>query len=168
MAELLHYLDKMEYRPAPKPRGKIVLKRRPDSTATTNPEDDLLLLDIIDKRPVAGFKRVIVKEFERILGVVQEKKKRREGEPIRGPSEIYVEQMQHNIEDLELPTSSQQDADELIELVSKPEKQEELTPEELSRDLEEEGEPKTPESKSRELDERLAQLEEEEKEEEKE
>jgi hypothetical protein len=179
MAELLHYLDKMEYRPVPKQRGKILLKRRPDSTTTTNQEEteDNLLLDIIDKRPVAGFKRVIVKEFERIVGVVQEKKKRRDGEPIRGPGDIYLEQSQEIIEDFELPLAEQKDVAEIIaeeepESPDTDDEEEPKTPEELSRKLdernreldEEEGEPKTPEELSRELDERMAQLEEEKKE----
>lgn len=136
MAELLHYLDKMEYRPAPKPRGKILLKRRPDSTTTTTnqeDEDNLLILDIIDKRPVAGFKRVIVKEFERIIGVVQEKKKRREGEPVRGPGEIYVEHPQETIEELKLPLSSQKEEEQ--EQTEEPVSIDSKTPEELSHEL---------------------------------
>jgi flagellar biosynthesis GTPase FlhF len=156
MAELLHYLDKMEYRPTPKSRGKVLLKRRPESSAVTTSEEELLLLDIVDKRPVAGFKRVIVKEYERVIGVVQEKKKRREGEPVRGPGEIYVETSQEMIEEMELPLATQKPIEEMIETVPS-----------VSASISEE-EPKTPEELSRELDKRMAEVEEEEREQRKE
>ena len=122
MAELLHYLDKMEYRPTPKPRGKVILKRRPDSQeTTTNKEDeghDRLLLDIVDKRPVSGFKRVVIKEFERIIGTVQEKKSKKEGEPRRGITDIYVEHFQESIEELDVPDATQANLDADVEPVS--------------------------------------------------
>ena len=70
MAELLHYLDKMEYRPTPKPQAQITLKRRPDQEG-----DDHVIL--VDKRNKSGFKRVVIKEFERIVGAVQERKKQK-------------------------------------------------------------------------------------------
>ena len=193
MAELLHYLDKMEYRPTPKSRGKVLLKRRPESQeTTTNKEDDdhdRLLLDIVDKRPVSGFKRIIIKEFERFIGTVQEKKSRKDGEPRRGITDIYVEHFQENIDELEVPVSTQADFEAEVEPVSLekfpklaeledredlyPEK-EPKTPEDKSRELDErleeiaEEEPTTPEDKSRELDERLEALEEEQEQEEKE
>ena len=181
MAELLHYLDKMEYRPVPKPRGKVLLKRRPEAQeVTTNVEDDRLglLLEIVDKRPVSGFKRVIVKEFERLIGVVQEKKSRKEGEPRRPDRDIYIENFRESIEELEVPVATQADADsephiEPISLDEFPklaelEDKEPKTPEDKSRELDErleeiEGEePVTPEDKSRELDERMDELDQEE------
>ena len=189
MAELLHYLDKMEYRPAPKPRGKVLLKRRPEDQPSTHAEDgDRSLLEIIDKRPVSGFKRVIIKEFERIIGAVQEKKPRKDGEPYksRGGPDIYVEPFRELVEELDVPGATQADMDadirpvsldkfpKLAELESRedlekePKEKEPKTPEDKSRELDErmediaEEEPKTPEDKSRELDERMAELESEE------
>ena len=161
MAELLHYLDKMEYRPAPKPRGKVLLKRRPEDQPSTNAEDgDRSLLDIIDKRPLSGFKRVVIKEFERIIGAVQEKKSRKEGEP-RRESEIYVEHFQDPVDDMDAPKPYKlADIEDREEEMKEPK-----TPEDKSRELDErmediaEEEPKTPEDKSRELDERMEELE---------
>jgi hypothetical protein len=154
MAELLHYLDKMEYRPVPKPRGKVLLKRRPEAQE----EDDRLglLLEIVDKRPVSGFKRVIVKEFERLIGVVQEKKSRKEGEPRRPDRDIYIENFRESIEELEVPVATQADADSEPPI-------EPISLDEFPKLAElEDKEPKTPEDKSRELDERLEEIEEEE------
>jgi hypothetical protein len=165
MAELLHYLDKMEYRPAPKERRKVLLKRRPESQeTTTNKEDDVynrLLLDIVDKRPVSGFKRTIIKEFERFIGTVQEKKSRKEGEQRRGITDIYVEHFQETIEELEVPVATQADVDAEVEPVSL-EKFPKLADLESREDLYPEKEPETPEDKSRELDERLEEIAEEE------
>ena len=194
MAELLHYLDKMEYRPAPKERRKVLLKRRPESQeTTTNKEDDdhdRLFLDIVDKRPVSGFKRTIIKEFERFIGTVQEKKSRKEGEPRRGITDIYVEHFQETIEELEVPVATQADVQGFTESVERGkseidtkcrkddvgvlhENEAEVEPVSLEKfpkladlesreDLYPEKEPKTPEDKSRELDERLEEIEEEE------
>ena len=80
MAESLHYLDKMEYRPTPKQRSNILLKRRPVLGETTTAMLDSAV-DVIDKRKNSGFKREIVKEYERIIGFVQEKKQKLTGEP---------------------------------------------------------------------------------------
>lgn len=159
MAELLHYLDKMEYRPAPKPKGKVVLKRRPDSQ--DDDDRDSLILEIADKRPVSGFKRVVVKEFERIVGSVQEKKSRIDGEPRRNAADIYVEPIRELVEEIDLPASTHADVDADIEPVSLREfpKLAEL---EDREDIEYDKEPKTPEDKSRELDERLEEIREEE------
>ena len=167
MAELLHYLDKMEYRPTPKSRGKFELKRRPESQQlTTNPDDkyqNTTHLDIIDKRPVSGFKRVIIKEFERILGKVQERKSRKEGEPRRGTTDIYVEYLQEPVEELDVPKPYKlADIEDREESMKEPK-----TPEDKSRELDErmeeiaEEEPVTPEDKSHELDARMKELEEE-------
>ena len=178
MAELLHYLDKMEYRPAPKPRGKVLLKRRPEDQPSTNVEDgDRSLIDIVDKRPLSGFKRVIIKEFERIIGAVQEKKSRKEGEPTqrRRGLDIYVEPFQELIEELDVPVATQADTEpvslekfpKLAELEDREDvesEKEPKTPEDKSRELDErmediaEEEPTTPEDKSRELDERMEEL----------
>ena len=170
MAELLHYLDKMEYRPTPKSRGKFELKRRPESQQlTTNPDDkyqNTTHLDIVDKRPVSGFKRVIIKEFERILGTVQERKSRKEGEPRRGTTDIYVEYLQEPVDELDVPKPYKlADIEDREESMKEPK-----TPEDKSRELDErmeeiaEEEPVTPEDKSRELDARQKELEEEQEE----
>ena len=173
MAELLHYLDKMEYRPAPKPRGKVILKRRPESqeTTTNKEESGRLLLEIVDKRPVSGFKRTIIKEFERIIGTVQEKKSRKEGELRRGPTDIYVEHFQESIEELEVPVATQADVDADVEPVSldefpklaeledrdherlEEEEANEKEKETENENEEEKEEPAMPEEKSRKLEE---------------
>jgi hypothetical protein len=172
MAELLHYLDKMEYRPTPKTKHKVLLKRRPEPEETTTAEDtSKLAIDILDKRSESGFKRLLIKDFERIIGTVQEKKDRKEGEPRRPDVGIYIEPFQDVVDELELPHTSSQKPD--VESKEEPEKSEEkepVTPAELSKlldermeDLEEE-EPKTPEDVSKQLDERMKELEEEESE----
>lgn len=124
---MLHYLDKMEYRPTPKSRSKVVLKRRPDSQEiTTNTEDaDNTILPISDKRQSTGFNRVIIKEFERILGVVQEKKSRKEGEPVKVPGDIYVEPFKELVEEIPLPNTHAEEREENEEKESeKPENKE--------------------------------------------
>ena len=170
MAELLHYLDKMEYRPTPKPKGKVQLKKRPD-VETGEPEDitkrAIDLLEIADKTGVSGFKRVVIKEFERIIGVVQEKK-RREGEP-RQASSIFIEPV-FSTEDSyrEIPNISQQSDVSPAATANANDKEEGMDVEALSRKIideyeeEQEKEPKTPEDKSRELQERLDELDEQE------
>lgn len=180
MAELLHYLDKMEYRPTPKTKHKVLLKRRPEPEETTTAEDiTKLAIDILDKRGESGFKRLQIKDFERIIGSVQEKKDRREGEPRRPVAGIFIEPFQEVIDELELPSTSQQPDVELKEATDKiegeqEEEKEPVTPGELSKLLDErmeeleEEEPKTPEDLSKQLDERMKDLEEEESEGEKE
>ena len=168
MAELLHYLDKMEYRPVPKPPEKIALKRRPEKETGV---DDLNLLDIFDKRRVSGFKRVVVKDFERIVGKVQERKKRKQDDqPGDEDPHIYLEVTEIEIgEEEEVPTPGK-----IVEVDVEGDGEGELpgylkepkTPEYVSLQLEdrmrelEEEEPKTPEDdKSRELSERMKELE---------
>jgi len=141
MADLLHYLDKMEYRPTPKPKGKVLLKRRPEigetTTAATENEQRKLMIDVVDKRNLSGFKRTVVKDFERILGVVQEKK-RREGEPrpYGGPltDEVFVEPHQED-DELKVPSTMREEKE--------PEQTIEIT--EPTRKLAEEEEEKEPE-----------------------
>ena len=156
MAELLHYLDKMEYRPTPKPKEPVVLKRRPAQEVTIQ-ED--LLLDIFDKRRVSGFKRIIVKDFERMVGTVQERKKRKEGE-MPAPA-IYLEVAEmETTTDVDVPPVKIADGDE-DEYLKEP-----VTPEDVSFKLGErleelaEEEPETPEDKSCELSARLKEFEE--------
>lgn len=156
MAELLHYLDKMEYRPTAKPKEPVVLKRRPAQEVTIQ-ED--LLLDIFDKRRVSGFKRIIVKDFERMVGTVQERKKRKEGE-MPAPA-IYLEVTEmETATDVDVPLVKITEGDE-DEYLKEP-----VTPEDVSFKLGErleelaEEEPETPEDKSRELSARLKELEE--------
>ena len=132
MAELLHYLDKMEYRPEPKPKERIVLKRRPDREIGTHEE---MRVDIFDKRPVSGFKRVVIKEFERMIGHVQERKRKR-GQGSIGDQEpnIYLEVTELATDDFVVP----------------------LPPGEYP-----EEEPETPEDVSKALDERWEEMDEE-------
>jgi len=158
MAELLHYLDKMEYRPTPKVRVRVLLKRRPDAQeATTNTEDrdrDNLLLDIVDKRSESEFKRENVKEFERLIGIVQEKKSRKEGEPVRVPSDIYVEPPKDNIDEPEFPVYSkeqeqkqeqeQKDREEELQQEEPENREEEAKPKEFEEEPQQE-EPEEPE-----------------------
>ena len=106
------YLDKMEYRPVPKPRGKVLLKKRLE---TTTGDDETSILDIFDKRPVSGFKRVAVKEFERLIGAVQEVKRRKDGEPIIASSDIYVEHFPESIDELDVPATNNRADTEIVE-----------------------------------------------------
>lgn len=110
MAELLHYLDKMEYRPIPKPKGKVLLKHRPEMTTTTTEDKHSNIIDVVDKRNVSGFKRTVIKDFERIIGMVQEKK-RREGESRpygSSTNEVYIEHSQYIEDELKVPGASEE------------------------------------------------------------
>jgi hypothetical protein len=181
MAELLHYLDKMEYRPTPKQAAKIRLKLRPDQEVHTTTDEHLM--EIVDKRRVSGFKRVVIKEYERIIGVVQEKK-RRSGDAAP-TQQIYLElrsmeddettvPIAKQITDEEMPLEEPKTPDtvsrELDERMKEFAEEEPVLPEDKSLELDErleeiqEEEPKTPEDKSRELDQRLEEEKEEDEE----
>ena len=161
MAELLHYLDKMEYRPTPKPATKILLKRRPDQETHTTTDQNLL--EIVDKRRVSGFKRVVIKEYERLIGSVQEKK-RRDGEKKRNDGTIYVEFASESFVEEEAPIATHRSDEESPPQMPVTPLNEPKTPEDKSRELDKrledlaEEEPKTPEDKSKELDERLRSI----------
>ena len=174
MAELLHYLDKMEYRPTPKPRAKVLLKKqRTDADQDTTVDAANALLEIIDKTGISGFKRTFIKEFERTIGVVQEKK-RKEGEtrtyqqiivePVFPAAEEYGEipAIRASAEPLANKEETKEEGDGIDQVSSRILlEQEPKTPEDKSRELDEqmeaaaEEEPKTPEDKSRELQEQL-------------
>lgn len=174
MAELLHYLDKMEYRPTPKPKAKVLLKKqRTDADPDTTVDAADALLEIIDKTGISGFKRTFIKEFERTIGVVQEKK-RKEGEtrtyqqiivePVFPAAEEYGEipAIRASAEPLANKEETQEEGDGIDQVSSRLLlEQEPKTPEDKSRELDEqmeaaaEEEPKTPEDKSRELQEQL-------------
>ena len=112
MSDVLHYLDKLEYRPNPKPKAKVLLKTRPDVEKSKPDELKSMmtekgLLNIVDKTGVSGFKRDFIKDFEKIIGTVKEKK-RREGEPIAS-SKIFVDPVFPKEEDYtEIPNVMQQ------------------------------------------------------------
>jgi len=174
MAELLHYLDKMEYRPTPKPRAKVLLKKqRTDADQDTTVDAADALLEIIDKTGISGFKRSFIKEFERTIGVVQEKK-RKEGEtrtyqqiivePVFPAAEEYGEipAIRASTKPLDNKEEIPEEGDGIDQVSSRVLlEQEPKTPEDKSRELQEQldvldqTEPKTPEDKSRELDEQM-------------
>jgi len=172
MAELLHYLDKMEYRPTPKPKAKVLLKKQDQEKGPIVGEAEALL-EIIDKTGISGFKRSFIKEFERTIGVVQEKK-RKEGEtrtyqqiivePVFPAAEEYGEipAIRASTKPLDNKEEIPEEGDGIDQVSSRVLlEQEPKTPEDKSRELQEQldaldqMEPKTPEDKSMELDEQM-------------
>ena len=171
MAELLHYLDKMEYRHTPKSRGKVLIKRRPKPEETTTEEN--VLLDIADKRKNSGFNRTVVKEFERILGVVQEKKTKKDGEPRQTTNnDIYVEHNQTiDDEEFDVPVIKHSEQEEepeepIARKVSDVEEQEEDSDEESEEAEEQEEEQEAEEQEEAEEAEEQEEVEEAEEQEE--
>jgi hypothetical protein len=137
----------MEYRPDPKPKKKILLRRRPDKESDENDN----LLSINDLTKTSEFDRKFIKEFERVIGMVQEKK-RKEGE-IREPRSIRVEPRFSSIleEDDEQPIVKQRRVAEepepekpLVEAEPEPEPEKPLADAEAEPEPEPEPEPEKP------------------------